>query len=154
MSSASPPVTPQLNTGELPQSQALRVLSILWYIYAGLLLLAMCFGGLYLALGITAFTNPDFFESSNPDEPPPELFAWMFTVIGGCFMLLAVVVGVLALLTARGLSRRGNFGLCLVTSAIVCLNVPLGTALGVYTIITLYSRGVKESFTSDAPEFR
>jgi hypothetical protein len=49
-------------------------------------------------------------------------------------------------LTARRLKRRRRRTWCLVVAAIECTLVPYGTALGVFTIITLSKDSVQHLF--------
>jgi hypothetical protein len=68
----------------------------------------------------------------------------------GMMVVIAVIVGlmmtalfVLHLLAASGLKKRNRRTLTYVASALMCTSFPLGTALGVFTIIILGRPGVK-----------
>jgi hypothetical protein len=68
----------------------------------------------------------------------------------GITMVIGIVVGVMMLalfvvhlLAASGLKKRNRRMLTFVASALMCTSFPLGTALGVWTIVTLGRPGVK-----------
>jgi len=52
----------------------------------------------------------------------------------------------MVLFAGRCLSRRKNHLLCLIVAGVSCLFVPMGTVLGVFSIIVLMRPSVKELF--------
>jgi len=60
-------------------------------------------------------------------------------VMGLAFAVCLVVAG-------RNLARQTGYTYCLVMAALSCLMVPLGTVLGVFTILALIRPTVKERF--------
>jgi hypothetical protein len=57
-----------------------------------------------------------------------------------------------ALFTGYNLSRKKRYMFCFVDACICCIQVPLGTILGVFTIVVLARPGVKELFDRDSAE--
>ena len=55
-------------------------------------------------------------------------------------------------LAARYLAARRRHMFCVVVAAISCAFSPLGTVLGVFTLIVLYRPSVREQFSSRAAE--
>ena len=53
------------------------------------------------------------------------------------------------LATGRKLKRRRSHTFCLAVAVVECLLMPLGTILGVFTIITLMKEPVKEIFDAN-----
>ena len=51
-------------------------------------------------------------------------------------------------MTARFLVQRRNHRFCLVLAGVTCLFMPLGTILGVFTLIVLMRDSVQQSFQS------
>lgn len=80
------------------------------------------------------------------------------SMMGG-FMLVIGIVGTLAVLTvailefivAKKLVRRESKLLCFVVAGINCLNMPLGTVLGIFTFLVMSRPSVAESFERNAP---
>lgn len=140
------PPTVALPDGESKQQDStLMVLTILWYVLAGLNVFGLLIGLLYVFIGIASFNSP-MFTQNDPNAPPPEFFGWMFVAMGGLVAVMSLVFGILYLCCAVSLQRRRKRTLCFVVSCIACLSIPLGTALGVFTIITLNKPQVRRLF--------
>jgi hypothetical protein len=130
---------------DLPPTDAshLRTLSILYYVNAGLSLFML----VVIALQAVMLS----FMESMPAQKPPGfeqmwgLFAAMWVVLG----VFAVAMAALNIATARALGRRDRRLLCQVCAGINCLSVPLGTLLGVFTLLTLERPAVREAFLAN-----
>ena len=72
--------------------------------------------------------------------------SWIFGIFGGVFAGVAIVVATLKLLTAIRLKERRSRVLCLITAGLSCLDLPYGTALGVFTFIVLSRPAVRQAF--------
>lgn len=126
----------------------LRLLSIFHYVIAGFGVFGMCFIGFHYYLMSTVFLNPRLLEKSSKGGPPPEVFfdafKWFYLFFG-----LAILVGiVMNVLAAGALARCRNRTLCFITAGLNCLHFPLGTALGVFTIIVLNRESVRAKFAA------
>jgi hypothetical protein len=121
----------------------LRLLSIFHYVYAGITALSACVPVFHLAFGIAivsgAFPSP-------PGQPMPRAFGWFFVVAAGGLMLFGWACAVCVFLAARRLERRTGYWFCFVIACVNCAFVPLGTALGVCTLIVLSRPAVKALF--------
>lgn len=80
------------------------------------------------------------------NEPPPEVLGGFFVGFGLVFMCMFFVLAVLAFWAGRSLAKHKNYTFCIVIAAIACLSMPLGTILGVFTIIVLMRDTVKTLF--------
>jgi hypothetical protein len=136
-----------MNTAEpLPSSDHLRLLSVFHYIWAGLGLVGLGFLALHYGF-MQTMLDPDFL-ARQPDPPPPEmirmfgLFKWMY--LG--FALFGITTMVLNFLAARWIAARSHWMFCVVVAALNCLSIPLGTILGVFTIVVLTKDPVRRSF--------
>jgi hypothetical protein len=117
----------------------LRTLSILHYVFGGLLLLGGLFCLIYMGIGVAMIAS----GGSRSD-----------TMVGGVVLLvIGLVIGAFigvkaALLIWAGacLGARQRPLLCTIAAAISCMNFPLGTALGVFTLIVLNRPAVKAAF--------
>ena len=127
----------------------LKILSILHYVMAGLMALGIL--GLigHFMLMNTVMTNPAFIEDGG-SPPPQELIGMMrgFYVVAAFFLIIEIVLNFLC---ARSLKANNNRILCFITSGLNCLNMPLGTALGVFTIVVLMRPSVIDRYQSKRP---
>lgn len=123
--------------------QHLQTLSILHYVYAGLTAVISLAGLFYVAIGAVTLDAPQ--GNTAPPSPPPEL-GWFFICVGGCITLFGWSHAVLDALAGRFLARQKYWIFCLVVACIDCMNLPLGTLLGIFTIIVLVRPTVKERF--------
>jgi hypothetical protein len=96
------------------------------------------------------FTNPKFFEGQKQAPPPAEIFAIMkwFYLAGAVWF---VTSGVLNLISGLCLRARKARTFSLVVAGINCLHIPLGTVLGVFTLIVLLRDSVRETYAVGAP---
>jgi len=106
-----------------------RLVGILWLAYSTLTLL----GG--IAAEIVAHT---IFSDAFLAGPSPELKAWLrplITVVGGLILIKAAV----GFMAGWGLLQREAWArvMALVVAFVALFNVPLGTALGIYTLWVL-----------------
>lgn len=115
-------------------AEHLKTLSVLYYVYAGLHLLGVCVAGVWIALGgaIGAAIRQD---ASAPEGA--EVVGGLLGAIGLFLGCMALAGAVLCFLSGRWIGARTNRTFSLVVAGITCLNMPLGTALGVFTFIVL-----------------
>lgn len=108
-----------------------RVLGILWLVYAGLTLL-LGFAGIAF---FKAFFSYGFGPWMNGPMPPN----WFGSALIPFIWLLLSIRAVLCAVAGWGLLERTQWGrIVAIIAAIVCLiKIPLGTALGIATLIIL-----------------
>ena len=123
----------------------LRLLSILYYVKGALTGVGACIGGVYTVIAGGVLT-----AASQHGNGPPAFVAPMVTIILGFGVLLAVAITVLIIWAGRSLAQKKNYTFCFVVAVIICLNIPLGTALGVFTIVVLMRPSVKQMFDQTA----
>jgi hypothetical protein len=108
-----------------------RLLGILWMAYS-----AMHLAGGVLMILISRFVVLRLHEI--PNGPPPEVLMWLRPLIGmiGWFILAKAAVGFIA---GWGLLQKEEWArtVALVVGFVVLLSVPVGTALGIYTLWVL-----------------
>lgn len=125
----------------------LKLLAIFHFVGAGLAVLGMGFVFLHFILMHSILENPKMWEhAQQPGVPPPaEIFAifkWVYFA-GGIWFLVSCVVNVISGLCLRARKYR-TFSL--VVSGFNCLHLPLGTVLGVFTMIVLMRDSVRELY--------
>jgi hypothetical protein len=124
--------------------QHLKLLSIFHYILGGILLLVGCLFILQVWMVVAMATGEWEFR---PNETRvPTQFAWVMAIFLALFLLFAWTLAVLVFLTGRKIAQRKNHLFCMVVAAMECLVNPIGTLLGVFTIIILMRPSVKEKF--------
>ena len=124
----------------------LRLLSILYYIWGGLTAFGACFVCGYAVIAGGVLTA----ASQSHNGPPAFVGSLVFVIIGFVVLLIGTIAG-LTIWTGRNLARKRNYTFCFVIAALICLNVPLGTALGVFTIVVLMRPSVKQMFEEASP---
>ncbi len=121
----------------------LRLLAWGYYVFAGMTAFGALFSIFFLVMGslILSGTFPD---SSGQAHFVGALF------IGIGFAMFAVLLGSALLLyfTGRNLRRRRRRTFCLITAALLCLQFPWGTLIGILTFIVLDRPGVRAQFDS------
>ena len=123
----------------------LRLLSIFHYVVGGLIALFACFPIIHLVIGIT-FLTTDFPQQPGEPEFPSKIFGLMFTIIPLFFIIIGWTLAIFTIIAGRKLSNHKSYMFCFVIAAILCVFMPFGTILGVFTIIVLMRDSVKELF--------
>jgi hypothetical protein len=138
-----PPQQPPTLTAQ--DESNLNVLGVLFFVYAGLvgmgalLLSAFAVVPALLISGAAA-------GAKAPGAPPPLLFGGIFAAIFGLVALFLAAKCVIMILAGRALGQRQHYVLVMVGACAALLNLPLGTALGVCTILMLQKPAVKVAF--------
>jgi hypothetical protein len=121
-----------------------KVLGICFLVFGGLNLLAVA---LYPLIGQIADRIVE--DDALPDMVIPDL-------VQATLVFAAVVQGakgILDLVTGYCLLKRRARIFCLVMAGISCISIPLGTILGVFTLIVLARESVRTAFAAgDAPD--
>lgn len=126
--------------------QHLRLLSIFYYIYAGIMAFTAVMSLLYFALGLIFFLAPP-----SPNGPPP-WFGFLFLGLGSCFLIVYGVKAYLLYVAGKSLSTYKRRTFIFVTAIIACvMGGMLGIALGVFTFVVLSRESVKVLFEHGEP---
>jgi hypothetical protein len=121
----------------------LRVLSICWYVMAGLQCLGACVGLVYLGVAVLAGAGG---MAAGHDGAPVGMMAGFFACFGIGILVMSGVLAYLSYRVGRNLAERRSHTFCFVLAVLACLSVPLGTILGVFTLVVLSRPSVKASF--------
>jgi hypothetical protein len=128
-------------------AEHLRLLSIFHYVLAAVTGLTSLIPLVHLTVGIFLLTAP---PDGGRGQPPPAWFGVFFVVLALFLITTGLTMATLIFLTGRNLVARRRYTLCLVTAGLECLFVPLGIALGIFTILVLTRPAVKDAFASAA----
>jgi hypothetical protein len=108
------------------------MLALLWMAYSALTVIG---GVILIVLANTLFARA---LKHMGGGPPAEVASWLrpFLTVIGCLVLLKAATGFFA---GLGLLQRLSWGriLALIVGFLALLNIPLGTALGIYTLWVL-----------------
>ncbi len=136
------------NVPPLPQvtvdNEHLKLLSIFHYIAAGLGALFGSIPLIHVALGIGLVIAGD--HHGGKSDLPPAFIGWFFMLFGLVFVIVGWTHAVLLFLSARFIAARTHHTYCFVMGCIQCLFIPIGTILGIFTIIVLNRPSVKAQF--------
>ena len=123
--------------------QYLDLLSVFHYVLAGLTALFSCMTLFHVGIGIAMLCGA--FET---EDAPPRLFALMFILFPSVFLVLGWTLAGFMIAAGRKLKRRTSHMFCMAVAACECVLMPLGTVLGIFTIIVLTKEPVKELFSA------
>jgi hypothetical protein len=130
-----------------PDGDHLKILSICHYVMGGLMALFACLPLLHFSFGLFMLFSP-----VKPEEAVPLRFAGgMVSLIAGGVILLGWTLAGCVVAAGRFLAQRRRHGFCLVVAAVeaaVCH--PLGTVLGIFTIVVLMRPSAKALFEPPA----
>lgn len=128
-------------------NEHLRLLSVFHYVVGGLTALFSLFPIIHVGIGIFMMTHPGRFNAGAPAPFPVEWFGLMFAAVGVIVILCGWTLAGLTLFTGRCLARRKHYFFCMVVAGLNCMVFPLGTVLGVFTLLVLLRPTVKPLFT-------
>ena len=127
----------------------LSLLSKLNYVMSGLIALFSCFPLVHVVLGLMILTGK--LPPSQGGTAPPVFVGWLFLLVGSLIILLGWGTAFCVFLAGRKLARCKNWTFCIAVAAVQIMMVPLGTLLGVCTIVTLIKEPVKQMFADKTP---
>lgn len=136
------PATPQTPDQD---EEHLRILSVFHYVLAGIAFLVGCLPFFHLAFGMALATGT-LGGGAGGDEA---LVGCFVMAAAGIFILLAWGYAAALVLAGKFLGEHRHHTFCLVVAGISCIFMPLGTVLGIFTILVLVRPSVKGRF--DAP---
>jgi hypothetical protein len=143
----TPPLPPLPRDQRKVDADHLNLLAIFHFIGAGLAVLGLLFLVGHYAMMHAVFTNPKFMENQKQPMPvPPEqIFAIMkwFYLAGAVWFVASGILNVISGVCLRARKRRV---FSMVVAGLNCLQMPLGTVLGVFTFIVLNRASVREVY--------
>jgi hypothetical protein len=140
-----PPGSPDA-VQQVQDREHLRLLSIGHYVYAGITAVFSLIPLFHVGFGLLMALSPAFGVAPSGGGPPPQVFGLFFIVIGGAIILVGETFAVLNFLAGRFVKQRRSRVFILVVDAFNCLNVPLGTLLGVFTFVVMSRPSVRAQF--------
>src|SRR5579859_3835018 len=100
-----------------------------------------CLFIMYIVIGVSMLLSHGNWPPPDPRAPHaapvPTGFAAAFVGLGSFALLLGWTMALLTVIAGRSLTRRRRYTFCLVIAGLLCLWMPFGTILGVFTLVTL-----------------
>ncbi len=128
--------------------EQLHLLSVFHYVLAALSSLFSLLPLIYFGIGLAMMAGTG---GGRPDPFGPLLAGCFVAGIGGLFLVAGVAYALALFLAARFLAERRRHTFCVVVAAISCSFTPLGTVLGVFTLIVLFRPSVRALFGLESP---
>jgi hypothetical protein len=124
-------------------AEHLRLLSIFHYIAAAIIAVLGCIPIIHLIVGLVIFV-------AEPGDAP-RWIGLLFALVGGFMVAMSWTLAILLVTAGNRLKQRSNRSFCVVVAAVSCLFMPVGTVLGVFTLIVLHRPSVERTFDQPNP---
>ena len=129
----------------------LRLLAIFHYIIGGIIALLSSCAIFYLVFGLVMIANPRMLAPPPGSPPPPAAVGYMFTIIGGVIVFSGWIIGGLIIYSGRCISGRRSRTFSLILAGVMCLWLPFGTILGIFTFLVLLRESVAQLYGAYPP---
>lgn len=110
-------------------------LSVAYYIVGGIFVGVACIPLIYVTIGVALL----FSEAPTP-------VGWMMVGFGVLGFILGQAIAIALIFSGRFLKQRKNYMFTFVLACFSCLSVPVGTILGVFTLVVLCRPSVKHLY--------
>jgi hypothetical protein len=126
-------------------SEHLRLLAIFHYILGAMSAFFACFPIIHLIMGIVMVASPAFM-ADHSNNAPPTFVGWFFITIAVLAISIGWIYAIVVILAGRFIASRINYTFCFVVACIECVFLPMGTVLGVFTLLVLTRPAAKAKF--------
>jgi hypothetical protein len=126
-------------------AEHLKLLSIFHYVVGAMGAFFACFPLIHVLFGVMMVATPEVMGGKNGDAPPP-VFGIFMAGFGMLLVLIGWTAAICTIISGRMLAVRRRRMFSLVIAAILCLFMPFGTILGVFTIIVLSRDSVRRLY--------
>jgi hypothetical protein len=123
----------------------LRILAVLHYVYGGLVALGSLYMLMFGWIGIKILWSPAVSAGESPLGLPVGA-GWDFIAASVAGFLLVGFWAAATIVAGKRLRHQTHRAYCIIVAAINTISVPLGTVLGIVTIVTLMRSSVIELF--------
>ena len=126
-----------------------RLLGLLFWLLTGFqIFVAILLCVVYAVLGTVMIGLP-----RDPKGPPPEFLATIFIVVAAFIFIVTVLFAIPKIIAGYGLRKEKSWAKtwAIIASVMAVMNVPFGTAVGVYGLIFLLGDAGKAYF--DGPKY-
>jgi hypothetical protein len=128
-------------------SEQITLLVVFHFLFAVICMAGIGFLFLHYSIFHKFFANPDMWKGQK-NAPPKEFFEFFkyfvwFYVVMGAFLVIDLLLNVVSAFCL--MSRKGRM-FSLVVAGLNCVQIPFGTALGVFTIVVLMRDSVRRLY--------
>jgi hypothetical protein len=124
----------------------LKLLVTFHYIAAAITAVYSSFPLIHVFIGLMFMLNPHGFAGDARQAFPARMFGLIFFVIGGAIVLFGWTLAAVTAYAGRCITRREKYTFCLIAAGLNCIHMPVGTILGVFTLIVLTRDSVRQLF--------
>jgi hypothetical protein len=122
----------------------LDTIAVFHYVWGGLKIFASLFVLIYVVMGIGMIWG-----GTSTGETELQFTGGIFLIFGLVAFLMVVVLGILSFLCGYYLKQRKNRIFCMVMSGLACMSAPVGTVLGIFTILEIEKPEIKALFEAN-----
>jgi hypothetical protein len=127
----------------------LNLLSIFYFVIGGLSLLGAFILLIYCIVLGAIFSNEQVQSSIQSEAPVVNTVFSVISIVLIVIFIFVLTVGILQIIAGFRLRQRRNRMFIIVMGVLALLSFPLGTALGIFTIIVLTRLSVVEMFQKE-----
>jgi hypothetical protein len=131
-------MNPPLAPASPEDLEHLRLLAIAHMVGAVILALVSCLPMIHLLIGFGIMVQGEF------------LIGLFFAAVAGFLIVAGWTLAVCTFISGQRLQQRRSRTFSIVIAALLCTLMPLGTALGIFTLIVLNRRSVIELYAATA----
>ncbi len=121
--------------------QHLKVLSIFHYVAGGITALFALLPSFHVLMGLFMLFAP-----SDSGDAFARMMGLLFILFGGVFILGGWALAACMIAVGRLLALRRRYTFCLIVAGVECIFMPIGTALGIFSLIVLLRPSVQKLF--------
>ncbi|MEL6381165.1 MAG: hypothetical protein AAFQ89_01570 [Cyanobacteria bacterium J06626_18] len=133
----------ELNSKDTEQ---LKLIAILHYVLGGIVAASSLLALVHVGIGLSFILSPGAYPPSDGTGFPFE-FGWLFFITGLTVLITGLILAICLVISGRCLAKRKGYWFSFVVACIECIYTPLGTALGVLTLIVLCRDSVKARYS-------
>ena len=122
--------------------QHLDLLAVFHYVVGALAAVFSFLPVFHLLIGLGLATG----HLEDNVDPIAQKIGFLFSIFAGGLILAGLVFSVLVISAGRFLSQRRRYTFCLAMAGVMCIFMPFGTVLGVFTILVLMRDSVRARF--------
>ena len=123
----------------------LRLLSIFHYIVGGMIALGSCIFIIHVIMGLFMGTAMILAPDKNG---PPAAFGFFIALIPLMLILAGWTIAACIIYAGRCIAKFKKHTFCFVMAVVMCIFMPMGTILGVFTIVVLMRPEVKKTVST------
>jgi hypothetical protein len=117
---------------------------------AALVALFACLPLIHFFMGIGMLLGWMEPSQSSSEGFPLLMMGWFMVLFAGFFIAAGWGLAICTAMAGKYLAEHKRYNFCLVVAAVLCLFMPFGTVLGVFTILVLVRPSVKALFEGRA----